>query len=314
MAPSSYEDGYLQTPHSAVAQTRPQTFLETPSSDFDPSHDDELSEPTPTSHGDVNFSRKRQHNFSTIEDNVANAEDDVQQDGTHSAKRLRSGEWPSDSEEDNDATPRRPGSSPYRARRSISDSSKKSKFKEASMHDKPSQKPPTLFTRTVSGPADATNTEQLMEDYHREVSGASAVASIVRLPGKLADRQTQVKGLTHHPNMSIGTASQASNATANANESGIYRFGRSIAASFNPFNIWGKNKPGRRNAGESNEEAIARHAREVQLDDQKRRAEETYARMKAEGQFAGPSSKALRNAKSIVDFANHNGYNRDSGI
>ncbi|KAK3044123.1 hypothetical protein LTS18_002123, partial [Coniosporium uncinatum] len=88
--------------------------------------------------------------------------------------------------------------------------------------------------------------------------------------------------------MSIGTASQASNNTANANESGIYRFGRSIAASFNPFNIWGTKKPGKRNAGESNEEAIARHAREVQLDDQKRRAEETYARMKAEGQFAGP--------------------------
>jgi len=182
------------------------------------------------------------------------------------------------------------------------------------MHDKPSQKPPTLFTRTFPGSADVTNTEQLMEDYHREFSGASTVASTVRLPGKLADRQTQIKGLTHHPNMSIGTASQATNHTANTNESGIYRFGRSIAASFNPFNIWGKVKSGKRNVDESSEEATARHIREVQLDDQKRRAEEAYARMKAEGQFAGPGSKALKSAKSIVDFANNNGYNRDSGI
>ncbi|KAF1990599.1 hypothetical protein K402DRAFT_389527 [Aulographum hederae CBS 113979] len=269
----------------------------------------------PVSATSINFSRKRAHNISgdghSLEQSYARANENDEQD----PKRLRFDEWPFD--ENVTARTRGPTRSPPPSvsRRYVSSPVRNSKFKEGSMHDRRSDKPPSMFIRhTSTNDGSMPSVDHLMEEYAQDANGNATV----RLPGKQANRATQAKGLTHHPNMSISGPSVDEAAENDGNSPGLYRFGRSIASAFNPVNLWNKVST---NWGKPREEHLQERKDEKlqQMVDQKAKAEKVYAEMKAAGAFGANGSKALTNPAALAAFAEKmnaepNDSNRDSGV
>ncbi|GAB7365413.1 hypothetical protein MBLNU230_g6491t1 [Neophaeotheca triangularis] len=163
-----------------------------------------------------------------------------------------------------------------------------SKFKEGSLQDKPSEKPPsafTRFTRTDSG--NIQQVDRLMEDYHRgsEDTGPTSTPAIIEQ--NIATMDQDVNSINH-------TATEDED---RHRSKGLFGWGDGFKFNFRPVSIWKKvwsdtkDDLARKNAEElerkKQEEAAARAKEEEERKaQQKAEAEARYAEMKASGQFA----------------------------
>ncbi|KAJ9666109.1 hypothetical protein H2201_003787 [Coniosporium apollinis] len=170
------------------------------------------------------------------------------------------------------------------------------------MHDRASDKPPSVFTRLFPTTARDATVEHLMEDYIDNSGGSSS--------SKHTEKATQRKGLTHHPNHSISTT-----ATAESKQSGIFRFGKSIASSFNPVNIWRSVQNNWREAREELIQEAIEEEREKQFRERQAMAEEAYAELKRTGQLGALGTQTMpRNAKIYAaGYTSSTGKDNDAG-
>ena len=135
-----------------------------------------------------------------------------------------------------------------------------SKFQEGSLTDKPSDKPPSVFTKMPHSESDnSLRVDEMMEDYHDDVA---------------VPRYSTIKQPHAHPRATVNMETYGKN-----EGTGLYRFGRQLAASFNPATLWQRwwNEPKdepMQGAGVADEKAR-----------QKAEAEARYAEMKKNGQF-----------------------------
>ena len=121
----------------------------------------------------------------------------------HASKRIRSSEWPLkntvDITETDNGKHLEEDSAGHGQRRASTTSLRPSKFLEGSMNDKISQRPPAIFT----------GDEDAMERYVRSQAGDEGQVNVSYDAGIDSSRS-----------------------------SGMYRFGKAIASSFNPSSIW----------------------------------------------------------------------------
>lgn len=226
------------------------------------------------------------------------------------------------------STPQRASRSPYHSltRRIASRPGRMAKFKEGSMRDLRSQKPPSMFLRSMNPesctrPSDATF-DDLMDDYlddeveeplpprprtamsfrsrHRPTTSRSTV------------QMTQQSGLTHHANTSISASSVSTEkeSVTIKEPSGMARFGKSLAAAFRP-KAWAKSKSTTQlDRDESREAAIeeaAARAREESL----AKAQEAFEELKRSGAINNFTKTFVR---PHVAFKEDDASLRDSGV
>jgi hypothetical protein len=178
-----------------------------------------------------------------------------------------------------------------------------SRFQEASMHDRPSEKPPSVFTRVFNGRANQSM-DKMMEEYMDTQKEPPRPDT-----ARTASRATQLSGLTHHPNTSISSSATLAMST-DSRQSGVFRFGRTIASSINPAHIWQKVttwRDGKTEHGDDEDEMVQRQIR----------AEQTYAELKKAGQLGAlgsrPGSRHVF-APGYNDAVDDLSKQRDSGI
>lgn len=231
-------------------------------------------------------SRKRRHKSHDME--IEQRPRSEVDDASYSSKRRRSANWPLTDEQSfsPDASQRSRRSKGSHNRRQVSSPGRLSRFQEASMHDRASPQPPSVFTRIFPTRGIAP-IDQLMEDYH-------AANDVVPTYNRSISR-----GPSHHPNQSVTSAGTVgTSSTANTRESGIFRFGRSIASTFNPVNIWQKMQ---QKWGEARqeliEEALDEQAR--QLRERALKADEVYAHLKKTGQLGTQGTHGIPNGTTI---------------
>lgn len=170
-----------------------------------------------------------------------------------------------------------------------------SKFQEGSLTDKPSSKPPSAFTRIIrSDSGNALQVDELMADYHDGMltpPRATAEDEIAREKRELPARVA-----------AIAAQNEAAAAQASQENNGIlFRFGRSLAASFHPIKMW-----------KQVWEETAEDLRQKNLQELERKrilkeeAERKYAQMKASGQFVMQPVSRTSDAETSTP--------RDSGI
>lgn len=240
-------------------------------------HDTASSDET----GDL-LSRKRRHkSHETVPEQPLGTQVDT---GSYSSKRRRSANWPlTDEQRSPDSSQRSRRSKSSHSRRQVSSPGRLSRFQEGSMNDRASNQPPSVFTRFFPSRGMAP-IDQLMEDYHAENDASPAPRAPSRVP-------------SHNPNRSVSSGTSTAG-TAATRESGIFRFGRSIAATFNPVNIWQKMQ---QKWGEARqeliEEALDEQAR--QLRERALKADEIYAHLKKTGQLGAQGTHAIANGKPI---------------
>lgn len=166
--------------------------------------------------------------------------------------------------------------------------SRESKFQEGSLNDRPSQQPPSVFTRAPR--TDSGNLEyvdELMADYHE---GLPTPAKEPYNEGEDADelRPQDVTNTTADQKVHDG--------------SGIFRFGRSWASNFHPVALW--NSLFKETKEELTHQNMLEAERKARL---KTEAETKYAQMKHAGQL-GLEAVTMGNGNTGVSTP------RDSGI
>ncbi|KAB2579103.1 Nuclear RNA binding protein [Lasiodiplodia theobromae] len=249
-------------------------------------------------------SRKRRHKSHDID--IGPRPGGEVDDASYSSKRRRSANWPltEDQAWSPDSSQRSRRSKGSHNRRQVSSPSRLSRFQEASMHDRASSQPPSVFTRFFPASRGIAPIDQLMEDYHAANDTAPT------------HHRGSLRGSSHHPNQSV--TSTASSNSANTRESGIFRFGRSLAATFNPINIWQKMQQKWSEARqELIEEALDEQAR--QLRERALKADEVYAHLKKTGQLGTQGTHAIPNGTQIFTPgytapAGEHSNQRDSGV
>lgn len=204
--------------------------------------------PTPTT-GTKRLFSNRESRRSISGDYGENHNAEVAEGGVHSEKRHRSSDWPL-----SNASPvqHRPShshtSTPSKDRRD----KRPSKFVEGSMNDRVSQVPPGPYL----------DAEALRDRYEREEAARGR-------------KMARPRRFMHHSDNSLAGNSDSSR------QSSIFRFGRTIAASFNPSNwkIWSKSP---QEEEETPQERVLRERQE--------KAERIYQELKKSGHFrdAGP--------------------------
>lgn len=155
---------------------------------------------------------------------------------------------------------------------------RESKFQEGSLTDKPSQKPPSAFTRIISadsGPLE--HVDALMTDYHNDMSSHEESTDDLPVGTDVFNFKT-----TNEPEQT----------------SAFYRFGRRLASSFRPVAMWNKIW------NETKEELLQNNIELERRKRQRLQAAHQYAIMKQTGQI--PTKKSFANFGSISQ--------RDSGV
>jgi hypothetical protein len=176
-----------------------------------------------------------------------------------------------------------------------------------------------MFVRNFNSHlAASASVDALMENYDAELNKPLPAPPRDRTPRHRSlsyspDKKMQAKGLTRLPNPDI-SRSTTPLPVEEKPSSGFFRFGKSMASSFNPLNILSKVTSSWRDA---KEEMIHEAREKRELEDQKRLAEQTYAELKAAGQLGAQGSKPFADRSKV--FAT--GYStaepwsqRDSGI
>ncbi|KAL0260409.1 hypothetical protein SLS55_004096 [Diplodia seriata] len=252
-------------------------------------------------------SRKRRHKSHDIDigPRLAGEVDDT----SYSSKRRRSANWPLTEEEawSPDSSQRSRRTKGSHSRRQVSSPGRLSRFQEASMHDRASNQPPSVFTRFFSSSRGIAPIDHLMEEYHAANDTAPTHS------------HTSLRASSHQPNQSVtSTATTGTAGSANTRESGIFRFGRSLASTFNPVNIWQKMQQKWSEARqELIEEALDEQAR--QLRERALKADEVYAHLKKTGQLGKQGTHAISNGTQIFTPgytapAGEHSNQRDSGV
>ena len=165
---------------------------------------------------------------------------------------------------------------------------RESRFQEGSLTDKPSNKPPTVFTRFIR--TDSGNIQQvdeLMDDYHNGMPSSAVEIDVnqeeAQLPPSAAAITPRAEG-------------------TDENNGFLFRFGRSLAASFHPVRMW--KQVWDETTEDLRQRNIAEYQRKRAL---KEEAERRYADMKASGQFEARTLSRASNADISVKT-------RDSGV
>ncbi|KAF1353546.1 hypothetical protein BDV97DRAFT_117676 [Delphinella strobiligena] len=218
------------------------------------------------------------------------------QEREHTPKRSRTGDWPvserggssgrGDGPDIKQRSVRRKDGkyglsslSRRHAQESADSAERASKFLEGSMNDRPSAMPPSLFTRDISehslaASAYSANVDHLMADYHNDQTPRQSVEAQYPHASQMTQAYAALEKLSVE-------------SPEHTKPSGLFRFGRMVASSFNPANVWGsfsrtfkdtKDEMTFRNIEENRKKAI--------LHQQKVEAEAKYAEMKAAGLFA----------------------------
>ncbi|RMZ06800.1 hypothetical protein D0862_04498 [Hortaea werneckii] len=148
--------------------------------------------------------------------------------------------------------------------------SKNSKFQEGSLTDKPSVKPPSAFTRIMrEDSGNFPQVDELMEDYDRDLPMDSVESAVDQEKVMMPQRVEHIAA--HHPDR-----------REEHNNSGLFKFGKKMAASFHPVNLWNKLW------NETKEELTKQNMEEAERKRrQKEEVEAAYAEMKASGMFTG---------------------------
>ncbi|KAK4962739.1 hypothetical protein LTR10_000366 [Elasticomyces elasticus] len=140
---------------------------------------------------------------------------------------------------------------------------RESRFQEGSLTDKPSNKPPSAFTRMIrTESGNIKQVDELMEGYNDDTMMAEASTEAL-VPSEVA-----VQSLAVHPEPTTKTET-----------GGFFRFGRSFASSFHPVALWNKMW------NETREDLIRQNEEMERKRKQKEEAEARYAEMKAAGQL-----------------------------
>jgi hypothetical protein len=262
--------------------------------------------------GDINFSRKREHPLSNA---TSHGDDDETQPDS---KRQRASKWPLKEHSGNEKRSTSI-SKPSSTSRRHHTPTRPSRFVEASMHDRPSEKPPSMFVRTFDSHLTSASVDHLMEDYETEVNKPLPHPPRDATPSRRSlsqspDKRTQAMRLTHHPNASISHNATPLTGGDPKPSGGFFRFGKSMASSFNPLNLISKVAT---NWRATKEEMIQEAKDKKELEDRQRLAEETYAELKAAAQFGAQRTKPFvhdsRNNVSSHDSSEATNQ-RDSGI
>lgn len=238
-------------------------------------------------HNVVNFSRKR---------GPVDGRTSYEQDSQHGSKRHRHAEWP---EAKKEIVLEEQTMSPARA----------SRFQEASMNDRPSQKPPSMFTRHMNQHLSLTS-DELMGSYHTEQDKPLPPnPSMYSLHQRLSRSPERKRA-------SVPVTASTFSLDTQDDRGGIFKFGKSMASAFNPMNVWSKFKTG---WGDAKKELVeeAEDAKKREMDAQMKKAEEAYAALKSAGKLGTQGSHVLNNAPVFTP-----GYTqmpkkdnqRDSGI
>lgn len=181
------------------------------------------------------------------------------------------------------------------------------KFHEASMHDRPSEKPPSMFTRMpATGAARSmmdVTTDRLMEQYHHHnrIGGASDVI-LGHGTGSgqvLGHAYGLGQELSEKPMGTITAIPTADNigcidssTTEKNKQSGLFRFGKSFASTFNPVQIWQRVAT---NWKEAKEEVFQEEmeAARAEMAERRAKAEREYAALKKDNRLASLGTHAL---------------------
>ncbi|GAB7340548.1 hypothetical protein MBLNU457_6963t1 [Dothideomycetes sp. NU457] len=148
-----------------------------------------------------------------------------------------------------------------------------SRFKEGSMNDKPSEKPPSVFIRSPNKSTvtpDEVNMEHLMDQYH---------------DGALEDTvEDSIRGPSRADTVVVSQDVEQG--------SGVYRFGKMIASSFNPMSMW---KSWSKVWDETRDDITIRNIEENRRKAaQKALAVQKYAEMKSAGQIKTGAYTAVK--------------------
>ncbi|KAF2397101.1 hypothetical protein EJ06DRAFT_161056 [Trichodelitschia bisporula] len=219
---------------------------------------------SPNNHG--LDARKRSHSPSPSRSHAGD-------DQTINNKRLRSANWPLPDDPIGVLQPTTANTqrgSPVRP----------SRFREGSMADRASEEPPTAFIAPPSSDWDYP-----MKDYGSQ-RGRTASPRFIHRP-------------VHHTRASVShsTTTTTTDESGATRQSGIFRFGRSVAASFNPVRIWQSVSNRWDNAKE--ELLTEAEMERKRLLERQVRAEQAYAELKAS--TARPSHDANRDSGIAMD-------------
>ncbi|RMY53065.1 hypothetical protein D0865_05456 [Hortaea werneckii] len=148
--------------------------------------------------------------------------------------------------------------------------SKNSKFQEGSLTDKPSVKPPSAFTRIMrEDSGNFPQVDELMEDYDRDLPMDSVESAVDQEKVLMPQRVEHI-------------AAQGPGRKEEHKSGGVFKFGKKMAASFHPVNLWNKLW------NETKEELTKQNMEEADFKRrQKEEAEAAYAQMKASGMLPG---------------------------
>lgn len=259
----------------------------------------------------VNFSRKR-----GVQDGRGSYEHSTE----HGSKRQRHDKWPtvaSENLEDETEDAHRLAMSPARL----------SKFQEASMNDRPSDNPPSLFTRHLNRHVGLAM-DELMDDYHydndNDDSNDVDIDNDKPLPPqpsttlpRLSKSPVRRQQPSQPPLRPSASTFSIDTRDDDGRSSGIFKFGRSVATVFNPMNMWSRVTTGWRAAKEELVEEAEDAAKKESMDQRKEKAALAYAQMKQDGVFRTHASHAAGGGTvSGPDLAkaDSNSNQRDSGI
>ncbi|KAE9372068.1 hypothetical protein N431DRAFT_407983 [Stipitochalara longipes BDJ] len=212
------------------------------------------------------FSNRESKLPDDIEGYGENAKREAPDEVLHSGKRQRSSGWPLPEVSSSNTRPsrsplqhRKTPNSPSSPRRPVSQA-RSSRFVEGSMNDRTSQKPPTTYIGT-----DEELRSKFDYDEQEDTRGG---------------KHARPRKFTTRGNSSMAASSVTD--TEGSRHSSIFRFGKSLAATFNPNNwkIWSKQQ----SLVEDEETAHLQTLRERQ-----QKAEKMYKELKEAGHFRGRS-------------------------
>lgn len=271
---------------------------------YKPAMDADRTTPAPPSSSKRKRAAYDEQTYRQLEENLQTPDPDA-----HSPKRSRPSAQRTNTDASDDATPVRRNVRRKKGVRNLSNLNlrhaaerqaklhaesqplpRESKFQEGSLTDKPSDKPPSAFTRFIrTDSGNVHHVDELMADYHNGMPTprGSVEIDIEREKAQIPQRVAAISSQPGAPKENNGF---------------FYRFGRQIAASFHPVRMW--KEVLEETTEELRQKNLAEAERKKVL---KEEAERRYAQMKASGQF-GPQTV------SRTSIADSNISTRDSGV
>lgn len=188
------------------------------------------------------------------------------------------------------------------------------------MHDRPSNKPPSAFTRHFNAHLDNASVDQLMDNYHE----AEKPLPDRPPPRRFATRSpTKSPQRTHDQNISTWSSSTGGSnepeqevATPTAKGSGFFRFGKSMASAFNPVSMWKKVATTFQDTKEEMIQEKMQEKIDERYGDSREKAAQAYAALKAAGQLGAQGSSNMPSKVYAPGYSSQVDpqKQRDSGI